>query len=56
MKANSFDGKKVAAALRGMNVETVIGTLNWDQKGDLKNPVYAWFVWSKGKFAQEVKK
>ncbi|MBL0338608.1 MAG: branched-chain amino acid ABC transporter substrate-binding protein [Rhodospirillaceae bacterium] len=56
VKANSFDGKKVAAALRGMNVETVIGTLNWDQKGDLKNPVYAWFVWSKGKFAQEVKK
>ncbi len=56
VQANSFDGKKVAAALRGMNVETVIGTLNWDQKGDLKNPVYAWFVWSKGKFAQEVKK
>jgi len=52
-KANSFDGKKVAAALRGMSVDTVIGTLGWDAKGDLKNPTYAWFIWKDGKFTQE---
>lgn len=55
VKANSFEGKKVAVALRSMNVDTVIGPLSWDQKGDLKNPSFSWFIWSKGKIIPEAK-
>ena len=26
-----------------------------DEKGDIKNPSYAWYIWSNGKFSQETK-
>jgi len=51
--AKSTEGEKVAAALRGNTIPTVIGNLSWDEKGDLTKVNYAWFIWHDGKYAQE---
>lgn len=51
--AKSTIGADVAAALRANTIPTVLGDLDWDAKGDLKNPRYAWYVWSDGEFFEE---
>ena len=51
--SNSTDGEKMAAWLRANTVKTVIGDLGWDDKGDLKEVSYSWFIWKDGKYAQE---
>ena len=51
--AKSIDGEEVAAALRSNTFPTVIGDLQWDEKGDLKKVNYAWYVWHDGKGVQE---
>jgi branched-chain amino acid transport system substrate-binding protein len=48
----STDAGKMAEWLRGNPVETVIGDLSWDAKGDLTQLYYAWFVWQGGQFYQ----
>jgi branched-chain amino acid transport system substrate-binding protein len=48
----STDGAKVADHLKQQGADTVIGKLNWDDKGDLTKSTYAWFIFSNGKFAQ----
>jgi branched-chain amino acid transport system substrate-binding protein len=50
---NSTDGEKMAAWLRANTVKTVIGDLGWDEKGDLKEVSYSWFIWKGGKYAEE---
>jgi branched-chain amino acid transport system substrate-binding protein len=52
-KAGTTDSEKVADTLRSMTIPTVIGNLSWDEKGDLKQIRYAWFIWHDGKYAQE---
>jgi branched-chain amino acid transport system substrate-binding protein len=52
-KAGTTDGEKVAETLRASTIPTVIGDLAWDEKGDLKQVRYAWFIWHDGKYAQE---
>ncbi len=47
------DGAAMAAWLRANKVPTVIGELSWDEKGDLTEVNYAWFVWHDGKYTQE---
>jgi branched-chain amino acid transport system substrate-binding protein len=49
----STDARKMADWLRANHVETVIGDLSWDTKGDLKELYYAWFVWQGDSFRQE---
>jgi branched-chain amino acid transport system substrate-binding protein len=49
-KAGSTDTAKVAAALRGMTVDTVLGKLAWDAKGDVKDAAYVWYVFKDGKY------
>ena len=51
--AKSLEGEKVAEALRGNTIPTVIGDLTWDDKGDLTKVNYAWYVWHDGKATQE---
>ncbi len=48
-KAKSVDAAKVAAALRSQNWDSAVGPLSFDQKGDIKNPVYDIYVWKDGK-------
>jgi branched-chain amino acid transport system substrate-binding protein len=50
-KANSTDGDKVAAALRGGKFSSAVGPLEFDAKGDIKNPVYNLYIWKDGKSA-----
>ncbi len=49
----STDSEKVAEALHANAIQTVIGELKWDDKGDLTKVNYAWYVWHDGKAAQE---
>jgi branched-chain amino acid transport system substrate-binding protein len=48
----STDGVKLGEWLRHNQVQTVMGDLNWDDKGDLVKPNFAWFVWQDGRYAQ----
>jgi branched-chain amino acid transport system substrate-binding protein len=48
-KAKSTDAAAVAAALRSQSWDSAVGPLAFDQKGDIKNPVYDIYVWKDGK-------
>ena len=48
-KAKSTDAAAVAAALRSGKYDSAVGVLEFDQKGDIKNPVYDIYVWKDGK-------
>ncbi len=48
-KAKSTDAAAVAAALRQGTYQSAVGPLAYDQKGDIKNPVYDIYVWKGGK-------
>src|SRR5271165_1497962 len=51
-KAGSDDPKKVAKALEsGQPVETVMGPVKFDGKGDIRDPRYDINVWKEGKYA-----
>ena len=41
----SLDGEKLSAWLRANPVQSAIGELSWDLKGDLTKFNYAWYVW-----------
>ncbi|WP_445504035.1 ABC transporter substrate-binding protein [Microvirga sp. G4-2] len=51
-KANSTDPVAVAKALRTPNVDTVVGSVSFDEKGDVKNPRYDINVWKDGKYSK----
>jgi branched-chain amino acid transport system substrate-binding protein len=42
----------VAKALHAAKVDTVIGPLSWDKKGDITNPGFVFYVWKNGKYEQ----
>jgi branched-chain amino acid transport system substrate-binding protein len=48
----STDARKMADWLRANRVQTVIGDLSWDAKGDLTALYFAWFVWQGGDYFQ----
>lgn len=50
LRAKSFDAGPVAAALRQGPIETVLGPVTFDAKGDIQTmyPAFAWFVWKDG--------
>ena len=50
--AGSTDARKMADWLKANHVQTVIGDLSWDTKGDLKELYYAWFAWQGGQYRQ----
>jgi branched-chain amino acid transport system substrate-binding protein len=51
--AGTTDAAKVAEALHGGIIPTVIGDLSWDTKGDLTHVNYAWYVWDSGRAIEE---
>jgi branched-chain amino acid transport system substrate-binding protein len=51
-KAKSTDAKKVEAALHGHTYNTVLGKLTFDKKGDIVDPKYVFYVWSKGEYKE----
>jgi branched-chain amino acid transport system substrate-binding protein len=54
-KAKSTDAAAVATALRSQTYDSAVGPLAFDQKGDIKNPVYDIYVWKDGKSYPTVK-
>jgi branched-chain amino acid transport system substrate-binding protein len=50
-KAKSTDPAKVAAALRSGKYDSTVGVLEFDQKGDIKQPVYDIYIWKDGNYA-----
>lgn len=51
-EAGSIEADRVAAALRAHPWETIIGTLEYDEKGDLKVAPYVWYQFKDGTYAQ----
>jgi branched-chain amino acid transport system substrate-binding protein len=47
-KAGTMDAAKVAEQLRAAPVETVMGQLGFDKKGDLTTPTYLIYTWTAG--------
>src|SRR5690606_29942539 len=50
--AGTTDLEPVIDALRNNSFETVIGTLSFDDKGDIEQPAYVFYQWSGGTYSQ----
>jgi len=51
--AGSTDTKAVADAIRGKTFSTVIGELTYDDKGDVLDPEYVWYIWTDGSYKEQ---
>jgi branched-chain amino acid transport system substrate-binding protein len=51
-KAKSLKVDDLSKALKSMTVDTVIGPLSWDKKGDVTDPKYVFYIWKNGKYAE----
>jgi branched-chain amino acid transport system substrate-binding protein len=51
-RVGKLDGPAIAKALRAAPVETVLGTVAFDEKGDIKNSEYDINIWHDGKYAK----
>jgi branched-chain amino acid transport system substrate-binding protein len=51
-KAGSFDAGAVARTLRANKFDTVLGTIGFDEKGDVYGyDPFVWYVWQEGNYA-----
>lgn len=50
-RANSFDANLVATAIRQAPIETILGQISFNAKGDIQTnyPAFSWYVWKEGK-------
>ncbi len=50
-RAGSFNSAEVAAAIREKPIDTAVGRVSFDDKGDIRTqyPAFDWFVWRDGK-------
>jgi branched-chain amino acid transport system substrate-binding protein len=51
-KAGSLKVDDLSKSLRSMTVDTVVGPLSWDKKGDVTEPKYVFYIWKGGKYAE----
>jgi branched-chain amino acid transport system substrate-binding protein len=51
-KAKSLKVDDLSKALKSITVDTVIGPLSWDKKGDVTNPKYVFYIWKNGTYAE----
>ena len=51
-QAKSIKLNDLSKALKSTKVDTVIGTLQWNEKGDVPNPKYVFYVWKDGKYEE----
>ncbi|MGH6808971.1 MAG: branched-chain amino acid ABC transporter substrate-binding protein [Ensifer adhaerens] len=49
-KAASLELPAVIATLRGQEFDTVLGPVDFDEKGDLTNQSWVWYVWRGGEY------
>ena len=51
-KAGTVEAKAVAAALRTQEFDTILGTIGFDDKGDVYGyEPFVWYVWQEGNYA-----
>jgi|TARA_R110002072_G_scaffold49863_13_gene135008 branched-chain amino acid transport system substrate-binding protein len=50
----SVDVDALSEAIRGNSFDTVLGRLTFDEKGDVKNPEYVWYIWKDGKYSEKM--
>jgi branched-chain amino acid transport system substrate-binding protein len=50
--AGTTDAVELSKAIRGKAFDTVLGNLAYDDKGDVSNSQYVWYLWSKGEYAE----
>ncbi len=48
--AQSLELKEIIRALRENTFSTVLGSIGFDEKGDVKAPGFVWYVWRNGKY------
>jgi len=51
-KANSVKVDDLSKALHSMTARTVVGPLTWDDKGDVSDSKYVFYVWKNGSYAE----
>src|SRR6201997_1711192 len=51
-KAKSLKVDDLSKALKSTTVDTVIGPLSWDKKGDVTNPQYVFYIWKNGTYTE----
>jgi branched-chain amino acid transport system substrate-binding protein len=51
-RAKSLKVDDLSKALKSITVNTVIGPLSWDKKGDVTNPKYVFYIWKNGTYAE----
>lgn len=51
-RGGSKDPQMAALALRQQPIKTVLGDLNFDEKGDIKGTAYVMYRWHNGKYAE----
>jgi branched-chain amino acid transport system substrate-binding protein len=51
-KAGSTDPEAVAEALREGSYDTVLGSIAFNEKGDVKEPKYVMYVWKEGQYSE----
>ena len=51
-QTGTTDPKTLAGVLRKNSYKTVLGDLKFDDKGDIVNPVYVFYKWSKGTYEE----
>ena len=50
--AQSIDPEKVASNIRGHEIKTILGNLHYDNKGDVENSKYVFYVWKNGRYLE----
>jgi branched-chain amino acid transport system substrate-binding protein len=51
-KAKSVKVDDVSKALHSLTVDSVIGPLQWDDKGDILHPEFVFYVWKDGSYSE----
>ena len=52
-KAGSFELDAMIASLRRHEFDTVLGTIQFDEKGDVTTPSFVWYVWRNGEYVRQ---
>lgn len=52
-RAKSLKMTDLSKTIRGNTFTTVIGKLSFDNKGDVKDPEYVWYIWKNGKYSEK---
>ncbi len=51
-RAEDLNMLAVAQQIRNASFDTVVGKLSFDEKGDVKNASYVWYIWEDGNYAE----